>query len=382
MRPPSALMELDVVSETGEGLYSDRSMTLASPTLSDRLTLRRALAGGAASLVANSFGDDVRHGLLARPKALLPKYFYDELGSHLFEAITALPEYYLTKAEEEILLARSGAIAAAVSAGAHGAAGSAGSGASGAGGPVRLLELGSGSGRKTRLLIEALLDRQGELEYLPVDVSESALRDSGLRWLAAYPGLRVTALLGEYQDALRDLRSERLREARTLALFLGSSLGNLDSEEREALLHDLRASLRPGDGFLLGVDLKKDEATLLRAYDDPLGVTAAFNLNVLARINRELGGEFDLAAFRHRARYNGEEGRVEMHLESLRDQLVPIRELGIEVELAAGETIHTESSYKFDRGQVEALAAATGFEIRQTWTDAEGRFASNLLIAK
>jgi L-histidine N-alpha-methyltransferase len=366
-------MELDVVAETDEGLYSDRSMTLASPTLSERLTLRRALAGGAASRVANTFGDDVRQGLSARPKALLPKYFYDELGSHLFEAITALPEYYVTRAEEEILLVHSGAIAAAMTAGPA---------LSGAGSPVRLLELGSGSARKTRHLIEALLGRQGELEYLPIDVSESALLDSGLRWLAAYPGLRVTALLGEYQDALRDLRSERRQEARTLALFLGSSLGNLDAAEREALLHELRASLRPGDGFLLGVDLKKDEATLLRAYDDPLKVTAAFNLNLLARINRELGGEFDLAAFRHLARYNGEAGRIEMHLESLSDQVVPIRKLGLEVELAAGETIHTESSYKFDRGQVEALAAATGFEIRQAWTDVQGRFASNLLIAK
>lgn len=365
MRLPSTLLDLDLDAGASDPRLS---MTVDTPTLTDRLTVLRA-SGPAAGPTASGFAEDVRTGLSARRKTLLPKYFYDELGSHLFEAITTLPEYYLTRAEEEILAAHSAAIVAI---------------ASGAGspGPLRLLELGSGSGRKTRLVIEALLARQGELEYLPVDVSESALRESGLRWLAAYPGLRVTAILGEYQNALRELRNERWGKGKTLALFLGSSLGNLDAEEREALLLDLRASLLPGDAFLLGVDFKKDEGVLLPAYDDPLGVTAAFNLNVLARINRELGGEFDLAAFRHRARYDREEGRVEMHIESLRDQVVAIRGLGLEVSFGAGETIHSESSYKFDLGQVEALAAATGFEIRQTWMDGAGRFASSLLVAR
>ena len=219
------------------------------------------------------------------PKVLYPKYFYDELGSLLFEAITALPEYYPTRAEAEILRAHAGEIAAAL------------------GGPVWLLELGSGDGQKTRLLIEALLARQGTLEYVPVDISESAVEASSRSLLFSYPELRITAYVGEYQAALRsDPGGAASPPGRTLVLFLGSTLGNLDPEERRALLRDVRALLDPGEGFLLGVDLKKSESVLLPAYDDALGVTAAFNLNLLVRINRELGGEFDLAAFRHRAR--------------------------------------------------------------------------------
>jgi dimethylhistidine N-methyltransferase len=332
-------------------------------SLEERLTLRRAARRPAGW----SFAEDVRRGLTAQPKVLLPRYFYDELGSHLFEAITALPEYYLTRSEEEILVARAGEIAAGVCA---------------LGGPVRLLELGSGSGRKTRLLIEALLECQEELEYLPIDVSESALRESGLRLLNALPALRVTAHLGEYHAALEAIQAAPKGDERTFALFLGSSLGNLDPEARNVLLQDLRAALRPGDPFLLGLDLKKDESVLLPAYDDALGVTAAFNLNLLQRINRELGGRFDLAAFRHQARYNQEVGRIEMHLESQSRQTVPIRALDLEVPFERGETIFTESSYKFDLDQVATLANATGFELRKTWTDGEGRFASNLLVAR
>ena len=310
-----------------------------------------------------TFTEDVRSGLTSQPKVLYPKYFYDELGSHLFEAITALPEYYLTRAEAEILRANAGEIAAAL------------------GGPVWVVELGSGDGQKTKLLIEALLARQEKLEYVPVDISESAVETSSRALLFSYPDLRITAYIGDYHASLRRIREERTGPGRTLVLFLGSTIGNLDPEERLALVRDVRDLLNPGEGFLLGVDLKKPESVLLPAYDDPLGVTAAFNLNLLARINRELGGEFDLASFRHRARYNREEGRVEMHLESRRAQTVAIRAPGIEVSFTAGETIHTESSYKFDLDQVAALAAATGFEVRRTWMDSEGRFASNLLVA-
>ncbi|HEX9940936.1 MAG TPA: L-histidine N(alpha)-methyltransferase [Thermoanaerobaculia bacterium] len=313
---------------------------------------------------APSFAEDVRQGLTASPKVLYPKYFYDELGSRLFEAITALPEYYLTRSEAEILRAHASEIAGAL------------------GGPVWLLELGSGDGQKTRLLIEALLARQGRLEYVPVDISESAVETSSRSLLLSYPDLRITAYVGEYHTALRAVRQERALPGRTLVLFLGSTLGNLDPVERPVLLRDVRGLLDPGEGLLLGVDLKKPESVLLPAYDDPLGVTAAFNLNLLARINRELGGEFDLAAFRHRALYNREAGRIEMHLESRRDQTVPVRSLGIEAPFAAGETIHTENSYKFDLEQVAALAAETGFELRRTWTDAARRFASNLLVAR
>lgn len=332
----------------------------SDPSPGERLRLSRV---GAARVNAPTFAEDVRSGLTAAPKFLYPKYFYDELGSRLFEAITALPEYYPTRAEAEILRNHADEIVAAL------------------GGPVWLLELGSGDGQKTRLLIEALLARQGKLEYVPVDISESAVEGSSRSLLFSYPELRITAYIGEYHRALRKIREERVAPGRTLVLFLGSTLGNLDPKERAALLRDVRALLNPEEGFLLGVDLKKAENVLIPAYDDALGVTAAFNRNLLARVNRELGGEFDLRTFRHRAIYNRQEGRVEMHLESRRAQTVAIRSLRIEVPFAKGETIHTESSYKFDLGQIAALAAETGFELGKTWTDSERRFASNLLVA-
>jgi L-histidine N-alpha-methyltransferase len=326
----------------------------------ERLRISRV---GAIRADAPTFAEDVRRGLTASPKFLYPKYFYDELGSRLFEAITSLPEYYPTRAEAEILRDHAGEIAAAL------------------GGPVWLLELGSGDGQKTRLLIEALLAGQGRLEYVPVDISESAVEASSRSLLFSYPDLRITAYVGEYHRALRAIRQERALPGRTLVIFLGSTLGNLDPEERSTLLRDVRALLDPGEGFLLGVDLKKSEDVLIPAYNDALGVTAAFNLNLLVRINRELGGGFDLGNFRHRAIYNPGEGRVEMHLESRRPQTVPIRALEIEVPFASWETIHTENSYKFDLPQIAALAAATGFAVRQTWTDSAGRFASSLLVA-
>jgi len=338
---------------------SDGAAALESPS-AERLRLSRV----GAARVAPTFAEDVRRGLTASPKFLYPKYFYDELGSLLFEAITVLPEYYPTRAEAEILRTHASEIVATL------------------GGPVWLLELGSGDGQKTRLVIEALLARQGKLEYVPVDISESAVEASSRSLLFSYPDLRITGYIGEYQTALRKIREDRRAPGLTLVLFLGSTLGNLDPEERRVLLRDIRALLDPGEGFLLGVDLKKPESVLIPAYDDALGVTAAFNLNLLVRINRELGGEFDLHAFRHKAVYNHREGRVEMHLESRRAQTVAIRSLEIEVPFAEGETIHTESSYKFDREQIAALAADTGFELRQMWMDSENRFSSNLLVAR
>jgi L-histidine N-alpha-methyltransferase len=337
-----------------------RAESPTAVTLQERLLLRRAPLES----VRRTFAEDVRAGLTASPKVLQPKYFYDELGSRLFEAITALPEYYPTRAEAEILRDHAGEIVAAL------------------GGPVWLLELGSGDGQKTRLLIEALLARQGKLEYVPVDISESAVEASSRSLLFSYPDLRITAYIGEYHAALRTIREERVAPGRTLVLFLGSTLGNLDAGDRTLLLREVRALLRPGEGFLVGVDLKKSKSVLIPAYDDGLGVTAAFNLNLLVRINRELGGEFDLRAFRHRAIYNQREERIEMRLESRRDQTVAIRELGIEVPFARRETIHTESSYKFDREKIAALAAETGFELSETWTDSGQRFASNLLVAR
>lgn len=325
-------------------------------SIGERLSLRRAPEDRA----RRTFAEDVRAGLTAHPKVLYPKYFYDELGSRLFEAITALPEYYPTRTEAGILREHAGEIAGFLK------------------GPVRLVELGSGDGQKTRLLLEALIARQGGLEYLPIDISAAAVEASARVLLAAYPDLRVTAYVGEYQQALRTVQPS---SDRTLVLFLGSTLGNLDPADRLPLLRDVRALLTPGEAFLLGVDLKKSEDVLIPAYDDPLGVTAAFNLNLLGRINRELGGAFDLTSFRHRALYNREAGRIEMHLESRCAQTVAIRSLGIEIPFETGETIHTESSYKFDLDQVAALARETGFELRRTWTDSGRRFSSNLLVA-
>ncbi len=331
----------------------------SQPLTEDRLRMAEIVPAAAGP----TFASDVRRGLSAEPKVLLPRYFYDALGSRLFEAICELPEYYLTRAEAEILERHAAEMAAALNS------------------PVRLVELGSGDGRKTRLLIEALVARQGHLLYLPIDVSSSALEQGAERLLHVFPELTVTAFVADYQAGLRALRNEPAAPGyRTLTLFLGSTIGNLDPAERVALLREIRGVLRTGDALLLGVDLRKGASVLLPAYDDALGVTAAFNLNLLVRINRELGGAFDLAAFRHRARWNGELGRIEMHLESRREQTVPIRDLGLEVRFAAGETIHTESSYKLEAAQVAEMAAEGGFSLRKTWTDRGGRFAANLLI--
>jgi L-histidine N-alpha-methyltransferase len=326
-----------------------------------RLAVRRLDAGRTVA----SFAEDVRRGLSAPSKFLLPKYLYDELGSRLFAAICALPEYYLARVESEILAARAREILSFFP------------------GSLRVLELGSGDAEKTPLLLAEILERQGDLHYLPIDISASAVETSAERLLLAYPGLRITAFVGDYQSGLRSifqLQNAGSRDSeQTLALFLGTTLGNLEPPEQKKLLADLRAVLRPGDGLLLGVDLKKPASLLLPAYDDPLGVTAAFNLNLLGRINRELGGAFDLRRFRHRALYDPGPGRIEMRIVSPEAQTVPIRDLGMEVPFASGETIHTESSYRFDREQLTALAGESGFSLRREWSDSGRRFGLYLL---
>lgn len=305
--------------------------------------------------------DDVRRGLAAHPKRFLPKYFYDELGSQLFEAICLLPEYYLTRAENEILERYAGEIAASVD------------------GHITLVEMGSGSASKTRLIIEALLRRQQQLLFMPVDISASALESSSRILLQSYPGLTIEAYAADYFAGLAELGKKPRK--RTLALFLGSNISNFDLEEALRFLRALRSVLNKGDALLLGVDLKKDPAILEAAYNDALGVTSAFNLNVLARINRELGGTFDLHAFQHRAFYNEEIGRIEIFIESLVNQRVRIEKLDLEVEFAAGELIHTENSYKYDLAGITRLATNTGFERARTWLDSQERFSSNLLLA-
>ena len=305
--------------------------------------------------------DDVRKGLAAQPKRFLPKYFYDELGSQLFEAICLLPEYYLTRAENEILQRYSDEIAGSVD------------------GQITLVEMGSGSASKTRLVIEALLRRQSQLLFMPVDISAYALESSSRILLQSYPRLTIEAYAADYFAGLAELGKKARR--RTLALFLGSNISNFDLEEAHRFLRAMRSVLHKGDALLLGADLKKDPKILEAAYNDALGVTSAFNLNVLARINRELGGTFDLRAFKHRAFYNEAVGRIEIYIESLFTQRVRIEKLDLEVEFAAGELIHTENSYKYDPAGIARLASDTGFEHTRTWLDSQERFSSNLLLA-
>jgi L-histidine N-alpha-methyltransferase len=305
--------------------------------------------------------DEVRAGLAAVPKSLPAKYFYDELGSKLFEAICLLPEYYPTRAEREILARSADEIVARVDT------------------PVELLELGNGSAEKTRFVIESILRRQPELHYVPVDISAAALESSSRELLGAYPALRITAYASDYSGALEQLRTRR--PARRLALFLGSNIGNFRRRRARALLRELRSALGPGDALLLGADLKKDPAILELAYDDPVGVTAAFNLNILARINRELDADFDLRRFRHRARYNERRGRIEMYLVSSAEQSVEIRSLRMRVQFGEGETIHTEDSHKYDLDDLSKLARGAGFERVATWVDEQERFSSSLLVA-
>jgi dimethylhistidine N-methyltransferase len=309
------------------------------------------------------FAEDVRQGLSATPKFLLPHYFYDALGSALFGAICELPEYYVTRAETEILTRHAADIAAAL------------------GEPARLVELGSGSARKSRLLIEALLSQQDELEYMPVDVDPSVLESSSRMLLDEFAELTIHAVCADFRDpaiALSDISPDD--GLRTVVLFLGSSIGNLDFDAAVSMLASLRTLLSPGDTLFLGADLKKSKTVLEPAYDDPLGVTAAFNLNLLGRINRELGGNFDLAAFAHRAFYNETAGRIEMHLVSRRAQSVRV---GSDTfNFAEGESIHTENSYKYDDATLDALAAQAGYRIERQWTDGNGWFADLLMVAR
>ncbi|HEV7484805.1 MAG TPA: L-histidine N(alpha)-methyltransferase [Thermoanaerobaculia bacterium] len=333
------------------------SLAVAAPSTRERFVLHYALAAP-----ASTFAEDVRRGLTATPKFLLPHYFYDALGSALFSAICELPEYYVTRAEEEILRTNAAEIAATF-------------------GPnVRIAELGSGSARKTRHLIDAILDRQPALDFFPIDVDAGILASSSRELLNAYPHLSITAICGDFRDPAALLRPYLPpSNARTVVLFLGSSIGNLDPAAAGAMLANLRTALAPGDALFLGADLRKSPAILEPAYDDALGVTAAFNRNVLLRINHELAGTFDLDTFAHRAFYNDAEGRIEMHLVSKIAQRVLID--GYEVAFDEGESIHTENSHKYDVTTLAALAAASNFHIDRRWTDSHGYFADLLLVA-
>lgn len=306
-----------------------------------------------------SFGDDVRSGLLAKPKQLPPKYHYDDLGSALFEAITHLPEYYLTRTESDLLRVSAAEIVDAL------------------GEPVELVELGSGSASKTRHLISAALARQGRLRYRPIDISEGALTASARGLVEEYEGLKVEAYASDYVALLE--RGGLRSDGRILALFLGSNIGNYEPNDAAEILRAMSQAFKPGDALLLGTDLKKSIERLELAYDDPTGVTAAFNKNVLGRINRELGGEFDLRQFEHEAQYDPVRGSVDSFLVALEAVAVSIGSLGLRVEFFEHERIHTESSYKYNRDDLERLAAENGYALGRQWLDRAGDYALSLL---
>ena len=308
------------------------------------------------------FARDVLEGLSNKPRQLFPKYLYDDLGSRLFDAICYVDEYYLTRAERQILTNSADEIIAAV--------------------PEcrTLIELGSGSAEKTRKIIEALMRKQRELLFIPVDISATALEESSRSLLQSYPGLKIRGYAADYFDGLAALQP--LDGGPALVLFLGSNIGNFEQADAITFLRAIRKVLRKEDALLLGADLKKDRATLEAAYNDALGVTRAFIVNELARINRELGGDFDLWAFGLRSVYNEAAGRVEVYVESLRAQTVNIRGLNLSLSLDAGERIHMEQSYKYSIEELAAMAEQSGFQLTQTWLDDQSRFSSNLLRAR
>jgi dimethylhistidine N-methyltransferase len=301
-----------------------------------------------------SFALQARRGLAGSPRTLPCQFFYDDLGSQLFESICDLPEYYLTRAEDAILRASAAEMVAGFAR------------------PPAIVELGSGSSTKTRRLLAAARQRYRGVHYIPIDVSASILAESAESLTRDFPGLRVTGFAADYRVALARLAG-RLRRPR-LFVFLGSSLGNYEAREATELLRHVARAMEPGDALLLGTDLDKEPATLLAAYDDAQGVTARFNKNLLARINRELGGDFRLERFAHEARYNPDLRRVEMHLVSLDDQVVTIPGCRLSVRFRAGESIHTESSHKYTPESLAELADRAGLAEEAAWTDAEGRF--------
>ena len=311
----------------------------------------------------SEFAADVREGLLKPAQRELPsKYLYAELGSALYEAICVLPEYGLTRADARLLQQHADEIVDQLPS------------------PIHVAELGSGSGKKTRWVLEALSGRQ-KTYYFPIEISPSAL-EACEKELGQIDLVSIVGYEQPYIEGLRAVAQGRDEGDHLLVLFLGSTIGNFDRPAGEAFLRDVRESLQAGDALLLGTDLEKDVATQLLAYDDPAGVTAAFNLNLLARINRELGGDFDLSSFRHEARWNGVERRIEMHLRSTKRQAVRIPAANVRLMLHEGETIWTESSHKYRASEVLEMAERTGFRCEGQWIDSEWAFAQNLLVVR
>lgn len=327
--------------------------------------MRAAAGGGPADRLdvrtaTSRFADDVRRYLTLTPRQLPSRYLYDALGSALFDAICRLPWYLVTRAETALLRQHGHEVLAAVEPLAH------------------IVELGSGNGDKLAVLLEATRARPAPLQIHLVDVSRAAL-ESAAPALSAFDGVQVVGHQAPYEIGLELAVRDTVPGGRTLGLFLGSNLGNFDPPAANALLRHISVTLRPGDACLLGTDMIKPEAELLRAYDDPLGVTAAFNRNLLVRINRELDGDFDLDGFRHRAIWNATESRIEMHLVSTRRQRVRVRAADLEVRFEEGDWIWTESSYKHRPERVVHLLDACGFTPRAQWIDQQAGFALTLV---
>ncbi len=308
-------------------------------------------------------GTEVRSGLTRSGQKELPsKYLYDEVGSALFEVITLLPEYGLSRADERLLRQHAEEVVQRLW-------------------PARLIaaELGSGTGKKTRWILEALRRRQPTM-YHPIEISPTALAQCAKEF-QDMKGVTVAGLEQPYLEGLQIVAESRKPHERLLVLFLGSTIGNFDREPAEQFLRCIRGILRAGDALLISADLVKSPAALQLAYDDPLGVTAAFNMNLLARLNRELGADFDLSGFRHLAKYDESLHRIEMHLLSVRDQSVTMPGAGCKVFLAKDETIWTESSYKYRRDEIVEMVRRTGFREEAQWLDWEWPFAQTLVIA-
>src|SRR5579871_1755143 len=321
------------------------------------------LTNAAIAKVPVEFAGDVFRGLTKSGQKELPsKYLYDAVGSRLFEAICDLPEYGLTRADERLLRSYAHEMIARLP------------------GSLAVAELGSGSGKKTRWILEAV-SRHRPTSYYPIEISATAL-DMVRRELSDIDAVSIVGFEREYLDGLLEVAARRSRGQRILVLFLGSTIGNFDRPADVRFLRQVRRILQPGDALLLGTDLEKPIGQLMRAYDDPLGVTAAFNLNLLARINRELDADFVLEQFEHEARFNFETRSIEMHLRSTSDQTVTIPDAGVSVPIRDNETIWTESCHKYSIDEVITMAADAGFRCDGQWIDDEWPFSENLLVAE
>jgi len=355
----------NLTTDSDLGTSKERMAVAYSPFSLPEICPERMLADSLTSEASSTsaIAEVVREGLHRTPKQLPPWLFYDEAGSILFEQITDLPEYYLTRMERDLLAAHCGDMIAAAADGQR----------------LRLIELGAGSADKTRTLLAAALAHQGTVDYLPVDVSETALDIACKRIEAELPGVQTAPVVADYTVDWA-IPGAADGAGRQLLLWIGSSIGNFEPEAAVEVLRGIHRTMQPGDALLLGVDLApcpggKCVGELLAAYDDEAGVTAQFNSNMLVRLNRDLGADFDLENFTHWAEWNAKASRMEMHLESLRDQWVRIEALKLDVHFAAGERLHTENSYKYTMENIAALMAQAGFPVSESWTDPGEWFA-------